>query len=310
MRRLLYASLLSIGCVVPDVSVEGHPCPCPDGYACDGASQTCVRAADASTSTGLGGGAATGSSSSGVPACAGVCGTPGCGACPEVPVIDAGGFGIDALEATRGDYQRFLADAVDPTMQSPQCQWNDSFQPIPDPPEGCPDPYDFSEPGYPISCVDWCDAAAFCAWAGKRMCGRKGGGTVGLPDINDATASEWYAACSADGTLAFPYGNTFETMTCNTSGNASDVVGAGWFIDCEGGFPGIFDMVGNAEEWEDACEIGADPATDNCLLRGGAFWADDSTPDRDHALCTSNAERRPDRNAASHDWGFRCCKDL
>jgi len=306
VRRFLLASLFSIGCVVPDVSVEGHACPCPAGYVCDGATQTCVAGIAPTTSSGLGGGAPTGSSSSGVAVCAGVCGTPGCGACPDVPVVDAGGFGVDALEATRGDYERFLADAVDPAGQSPQCQWNTSYEPIVDADAGCPDAYDFSQADYPISCIDWCDAAAFCAWAGKRMCGRKGGGTVGVPDVNDASVSEWYAACSAGGTLAFPYGDTYDAMACNTFGNASDLVGTGWFVDCEGGYPGVFDMVGNVEEWEAACDtFGATTAQDNCELRGGAFWSDGS----EYSRC-GTGNRGPDRGTASHDWGFRCCGAL
>jgi formylglycine-generating enzyme required for sulfatase activity len=220
-------------------------------------------------------------------------------------VIDAGGFGIDALEATRGDYLRFLSDAADVSLQSPQCQWNTTFEP--DPSAGCTDVADAMKAGFPITCVDWCDAAAFCAWAGKRLCGRRGGGTLGESGVNDPAASEWYAACSADGALAFPYGDSFVPETCNALGspNGGMFTGAGWYVGCEGGYPGLFDMVGNVEEWEDACTIGPDPAADNCFLRGGAFWSDETV-----AVCASNFERSPDRSATSDDWGFRCCKDL
>lgn len=310
--RASFLLALCLGCVVPDLSIEGHACPCPDGYTCDSARQVCIQSAAGGVGAGGGGAepvAAGGTGGTTTGPCAGVCGGPGCGECPSVAVIDAGGFGVDALEATRGDYQRFLADAVDPTTQAPWCQWNTSFQPDPAG-LGCPETYDFSQPGFPITCVDWCDAAAFCAWSGKRLCGRKGGGTVGGPEVNDPTKSEWFAACSADGTLDFPYGNTVQTNACNTLGNGAAVVGAGWFAQCEGGYPGLFDMVGNVEEWEDACEITGDSAGDNCQLRGGAFWADAATPTKDYARCSSNLERAPDRDAAAHDWGFRCCTDL
>lgn len=302
------AGLLFVGCVVPEVDIEGRPCPCPDGYTCDGGTQTCTRSDAVAGTGGFGGGSAATTSTTGAGPCQGLCGSPGCGACPTVPVVDAGGFGIDALEVTRGDYAVFLADAVDPVSQVAWCQWNVSFEPLVDDAAGCLSPFDFSQAAFPMSCVDWCDAAAYCAWAGKHLCGRRGGGSsLDEADVNDPAQSEWYAACSAGGTLAFPYGDTVESNSCNTSGNGADLVGSGWFSDCEGGYAGIFDMVGNVEEWEDACDLTGDPAGDNCLLRGGAFWADDSTPDRDFARCSSNFERRPDRSAASHDWGFRCC---
>lgn len=300
------------GCLVPDVAIEGRPCPCPEGYACDAGTQTCVQAAGTAGAGGFGGAAGTASSTSSTATgpCGGTCGTPSCGACPTVPVIDAGGFGIDAHEVTRGDYAVFLADEVDPSVQVPWCQWNVSFAPVIDEAGGCEDPFDFSQGDFPMSCVDWCDAAAYCAWAGKRLCGRRGGGSsLGMAEVNDPAESQWYAACSAGGALTFPYGDTVDPAACNTFGNGANLVGAGWFTDCEGGYAGLFDMVGNVEEWEDACELTGDPAGDNCLLRGGAFWADDSTPDRDYAQCWSSFERRPDRSAASHDWGFRCCSD-
>ena len=31
---------------------------------------------------------------------------------------------------------------------------------------------------YPVVNVDWCDAASFCQWSGKRLCGRLGPGTL------------------------------------------------------------------------------------------------------------------------------------
>ena len=305
-------------CVVGDVDVSGHPCPCPADYRCDAATQRCVAGAGAAANVGGGvvdgaGGAAgatdqggTGGAGGAASPCGGVCGTPGCGACPQVPVIDAGGFGVDALEALRGDYARFLADAVDPATQDPWCDWNVDF--APSDVDDCAG-YDLSQEGFPMTCVDWCDAAAFCRWAGKHLCGRIGGGTVPTGAEDDPEESEWYAACSAGGTKTYPYGHTYDTVACNTlgSGHGADVTGAGWSADCEGGYPGVFDMVGNAEEWEDACPPSADPAGDNCPLRGGAYWADDSTVDHDFAKCTLNASRAPDRNASSHDWGFRCC---
>jgi formylglycine-generating enzyme len=300
----------SFGCVAPDVEIAGKPCPCPDGYACDDASKTCVEGQVVGGSAGGGGPPGTGGSGAGGP-CLGVCGRSGCGPCPSAAMIDVGDFRIDPYEVTNADYQSFLADPFDPAGQPSVCAWNDAVAPHTDGDEstGCHVEYDFSPPEKPVTCVDWCDAAAFCHWAGKRMCGRKGGGTVIEEDADDPAKSEWYDACSAGGTLDLPYGNTWDDTTCNTLGNGGDVLGVGLFPDCEGGSPGLFDMVGNAEEWEDACDLSAEPNTDNCFLRGGAFWCDDVTPDSDCSKCAVTLNRKPDRDAFSHDWGFRCCSD-
>ena len=35
-------ALMSLGCVLPDLSLDGRPCPCTDGFVCDEATNTCV----------------------------------------------------------------------------------------------------------------------------------------------------------------------------------------------------------------------------------------------------------------------------
>lgn len=302
VRLTAIAALFSFGCVVADVPIEGKPCPCPDGYAChDG---TCVQGTP--SGSGGAGGSSNTTSTTGTGPCRGLCGTDGCSPCPEVAVVDAGGFGIDATEVPREAYALFLADAVDPATQSSRCTWNTSFLPREDITTFCEGPYDMSAGRLPITCVDWCDAAAYCTWAGKHLCGRIGGvATLAIDELDDPAESEWYRACSAGGTKLYPYSDTFDDNACNTIGNASDVRGVGDQLTCEGGFPGVFDMVGNAEEWEDSCDIGQDPAADNCYVRGGAFWGDQV-----EATCLHGENRRPDRSTASNDWSFRCCSEL
>ncbi len=57
----------------------------------------------------------------------------------------------------------------------------------------------------PLGCVDYCDAEAYCAWAGKRLCGLMGGGP--LEQGSDLLETEWYFACSNGGSTDWPYGN-------------------------------------------------------------------------------------------------------
>lgn len=310
MRSVGVLSLLFVGCVVPDIEIEGKPCPCGDeGYSCNAATNTCVKGAAAGT--GGAGGNSTGATT-GTGPCQGLCGTDGCSPCPEVAVIDAGGFLIDATEVTRGAYAVFLAEGVDVATQGAPCEWNDSFVPRVGPSEMfCTvAPYDLSNADMPMGCVDWCDARAYCKWAGKRLCGRIGDdATLNMGDVDDPAKSAWYAACSAGGTKVHPYNVPPDTApdpeACNTGNSGGMPIGVGVRQGCEGGYPGIFDMLGNVEEWEDACDISGNPEGDNCQVRGGAFF---NTPDE--AKCVADPDRRPDRNWAAPDWGFRCCTDL
>jgi formylglycine-generating enzyme required for sulfatase activity len=152
-----------------------------------------------------------------------------------------------------------------------------------------------------VSNVDWCDAFAYCAFAGKRLCGKIGGGPVAADAAADPAQDEWFAACSHadDGQHAFPYGNVYDAATCNASSGARVAVGS--FPGCVGGYPGLFDMAGNVWEWENRCLRGAaaDAATDPCGTRGGGFSSGTSS------TC-ANAQSDL-RSTALEKVGFRCC---
>jgi hypothetical protein len=69
---------------------------------------------------------------------------------------------------------------------------------------------------------------------------------------------------------------------------------------CIGGSPGLYDMSGNVAEWEISC----DGATDECLVRGGAF--DGLAVD---VACTSSRQvpRIPGSLSDYQKIGVRCC---
>jgi hypothetical protein len=246
-----------------------------------------------------GGGASGGNGgSAGASGCAS--GLPG-PALVQVPEPSGGSYCMDATEVTNGDYATFLAASPSTGGQSAYCSWNTTYVPT----SGWPAT---GQEAYPVTYVDWCDATAYCKWAGKRLCGRIDGDTNAYGDYADATKSQWHNACSKGGTQTYPYGSTYSGSTCvgayydGAMGYqiGSDVaLPAGGATGCQGGYPGLFDLSGNVWEWEDSCD-GVTGTEDKCRLRGGSFVSSDVWCDISYGL----ARAGPD-----FVIGFRCCSD-
>ncbi|RME23878.1 MAG: hypothetical protein D6798_12585 [Deltaproteobacteria bacterium] len=144
--------------------------------------------------------------------------------------------------------------------------------------------------------VDLETAARRCAEVGKRLC----------------TAAEWRLACQGiDGSRRYGYGPRHVRGRCHTEDRLSSghtsmmdpttlVAGSGRFPDCHTP-EGVYDLVGNAEEWvlDDWRGVGG-------MLEGGAWytWAG-------YADCTGTYSREPDYrlspDRAVFSAGFRCC---
>jgi formylglycine-generating enzyme required for sulfatase activity len=202
---------------------------------------------------------------------------------------------VDTTEVTIDQYTQFLAaKAGDTSGQRDDCTWNTSYVPW---------SWPSTSPGdHPVTGVDQCDAVAYCAWAGKRLCGAIDGGVLGTGDVGNARASQWYFACSHndDGLHAFPYGNTYDAAACRGNSPDAGTVAAGSLPGCTGGFPGLMDMSGNVWEWDDACD--GPEAGSYCIVRGGSFG---ETPDQ--LQCASAVWLYVGRGAGYGDIGFRCC---
>jgi formylglycine-generating enzyme len=213
-----------------------------------------------------------------------------------VRVTDANGtFCIDATEVTNRQLTAFINSTVRPTPPA-KCAFKTSYG-------GAIRPDD----DLPATDVDWCDAWMYCAWAGKRLCGSRNG-TVIDEEIkaNNAQISEWFAACSLQGTRDYPYPGDFSPSACNTCQNiaacsdgGSPLVPVGSRATCEGGYPGLFDMSGNVNEWEDNCN-----SSDTCPPRGGN--ATTGAADSTCAMGTS-APLVNKRNQKGPRTGIRCC---
>jgi formylglycine-generating enzyme required for sulfatase activity len=215
---------------------------------------------------------------------------PGRGSSAIRVTLPDASFCIDATEATNQEYLEFLRTATlagRPALCSFKSRINR--------PEPGPD-------REPVAQVDWCDAWLFCKWAGKRLCGKVGGGSLTEQEAAEGAQSEWSIACAGPALRRFPYGDTFELARCAADIDAG-VAPVGSHPGCVGGFPGLYDMSGNVNEWIDDCVVTADGSV-RCWAKGGGYrYATAEKLD-----CTVNGTARSPGGTNS-DVGIRCCAD-
>jgi formylglycine-generating enzyme required for sulfatase activity len=275
---------MRIGRVVAIVAVAGAPAV---AGACGAFGAGDTTLADASTDALAAAEGGEGSAGDGGRGCPG-------GEGPRMVLVTAGDltFCIDATEVTRAQYPQFLDTGPTASKQAAVCAWNKTFAPA--------TPLTGTSADLPMIGVDWCDAYAFCAWAGKRLCGGHDGAplSVNASALKDPQQSEWMAACSLNGSRKYPYGGTAISGACNTENDAG-LVTVGERAGCEGGYAGLFDMVGNVTEWENACDDSAraGDAGGRCTDRGGSY--------KQGGDCTFASFDRV--SGFSSDWGIRCC---
>jgi formylglycine-generating enzyme required for sulfatase activity len=219
---------------------------------------------------------------------------------------DAGTFCIDVTEVTNAHYAAFLADPTHPSVTTPAACSAKGGNHLPhnDDTNGSAWPPDAGGLKRPVICVDWCDAYAFCRWAGKRMCGALGGGDAPFNDPTDMRLREWTIACSANGTRAYPYGAGYIGGQCNDGTIApKDTRDVASLSQCHGGASdAIFDQSGNVEEWEGSCD-GTTSMSDHCIRRGGSFMDNGAGSFE----CLNGYDPTRARSLRSPDIGIRCC---
>jgi formylglycine-generating enzyme len=201
-------------------------------------------------------------------------------------------YWIDTTEVTEGQYAAYLA--ANPTPRTDAlCS---------EPPEVDAEclgraPVDDGSK-LPMTCVDWCDADAFCRWAGKMLC--EDSFTAIEPELSNK--SDFVFACKKEsGTNSTPYGPNCGQQACTVSGAAP--IEAGTTLECwvqadDEKMTNVHDLIGNVEEWTQSCRS-TDPTSD-CTVRGGSFRRFDA-----RACCVQKTELFRRRRLPT--LGFRCC---
>jgi formylglycine-generating enzyme required for sulfatase activity len=212
---------------------------------------------------------------------------------PPHPVsLDA--FWIDRTEVTNAQYERCVKDeGCDPPAERATHVYGDYYG---------ESQYD----DYPVVQVDWGQARAYCAWAGKRL----------------PSEAEWEKAARGTDRRIYPWGNEFDGNLANfcdglcTFDHRDRAWNDGYVSiapvgSYEGGASpyGALDMAGNVHEWTSSLDWpypynardgredpdGAGPR----VVRGGSFGA--GWP----GVRTASKEARPPAEIGV-DVGFRC----
>ena len=218
---------------------------------------------------------------------------------------------IDTTEVTNAQFREFIEAPGEPYEAPPTCpsKSDDAGYRRPSPVS------EASEKNKPVHRgVTWCFAYAYCKWAGKRLCGKIGGG----PSTSASNlSSEWTFAC-ANGRdeNPFPYGDTYDKARCNTDPVPGEVFSATVDVASKTGCHGlkaphdaIFDMSGNVGEYEDQIEAHATPLPSQTLRGGWAGSVNYADAGGASVQCDVTAIPFGIATDAFEDVGFRCCAD-
>ncbi len=201
---------------------------------------------------------------------------------------------IDRTEVTNAAYARFLAEASTHERCHPDEPAEKDHTPrywrrfrgrlFTESAAARVAPFDartFRDPLRPVVGVDWWDAYAFAAWAGKRL----------------PTRDEWVRAAAGGDARRWPWGDVWDYARANTGGEKWGELDGHIYAAPADAFPGgaarcgALNMAGNAAEW-----------TADGFVAGGSSRSPPSG-------VRTDAGRERDRAFRSFDTGFRCAAD-
>lgn len=207
-------------------------------------------------------------------------------------------FYIDKYEVTNAQYWEFLQyikNTGDHSKCFPGEPKNKDHTPG-TPHTGWDYPY-YDYPDYPVSRVDWFDAYAYAAWAGKRL----------------PTEAEWEKAARGTDGRRFPWGNVWDAKRSNVGPDAPLSVGS---FEYGASLYGCLDLIGSVSEWcndwyhpdyyhtsPSVNPKGPETSTGTRVIKGASLFA----PYAYKMRCAVRIFGKPeDRNKSI---GFRCVKD-
>jgi formylglycine-generating enzyme required for sulfatase activity len=184
-------------------------------------------------------------------------------------------FFIDTYEVTCGEYAKFTSA----TGYATPPPWGGKT---------CPAGWE----RLPVTGVNWYDAEAYAAWAGKRL----------------PSEAEWEFAARGNDGRRYPWGDEWESAASNVNGKAGQLAEVGTYRSPS---PfGAYDMSGNAWEWT-ATDFAAYPGGSltkpptGKVIRGGCYASSPS-----QATTTYRGVWRPREEKTYDQTGFRCVMDI
>lgn len=190
-------------------------------------------------------------------------------------------FLIDKTEVTAAQYQRCVeAGACSAPSADAHCTFGVA-----------------GKENHPINCVDWNQAAAYCAWAGKRL----------------PTEAEWEKAARGTDGRVYPWGDAWDASKLNSAESGPGTTTAvGSYL--AGASPhDALDMAGNVREWvadwydpiyyaQSPRQSPTGPASGQYRVLRGGSWSDTAY----YVRAVYRAWRAPGNR---YDYvGFRCAR--